>query len=168
MTTPSLPDGPHVGEVARELLEAFERNGRVNEFLVGALPPDLWDAPSPSVGGRSVGEIVAHLLATQRRFAALAAGGPPGADDAPEVTTPDEAIAALRAARQALTSAFERALGRGEGTAGALPRRVVDAITYLMQHDAHHRGQITRQARELGHPLQRDDVLRLFGWLDLP
>jgi uncharacterized damage-inducible protein DinB len=155
-----------MGEVARELLEAFERNGRVNEFLVGALPPDLWDAPSPSVGGRSVGEIVAHLLATQRRFAALAAGESPEAAD--EVTTPNEALAALRAARHVLTSAFERALGRGEGTAGALPRRVVDTITYLMQHDAHHRGQITRQARELGHPLQRDDVLRLFGWLDLP
>lgn len=147
---------------------AFGRNGRVNEFLVGALPGDLWDAPSPSAGGRSIGEIVAHLLATHRRLAALAADERAGAPDAPEVTTPDEALAALRASREALASAFERALARGEGTAGALPRRIVDTVTYLMQHDAHHRGQITRQARELGHPLQRDDVLRLFGWLELP
>lgn len=157
-----------MGDVARELLEAFERHARVNEFLVETLPPDVWDAPSPSAGGRAIGEIVTHLLATQQRLAALATGERPDASDAPALLTRDEALAALRACREQLTSAFERALERGEGTAGALPRRVVDTVTYLMQHDAHHRGQITRQARELGRPLQRDDVLRMFGWLELP
>ena len=34
-------------------------------------------------------------------------------------------------------------------------------LTYLMQHDAHHRGQICLLARDLGHEFSGDDTMRL-------
>jgi uncharacterized damage-inducible protein DinB len=37
-----------------------------------------------------------------------------------------------------------------------------------MAHDAHHRGQITLRARELGHVFSGDDVMRIWGWKRLP
>lgn len=60
------------------------------------------------------------------------------------------------------------ASGGGRGRIEGLPRRTVDTMTYLLQHDAHHRGQITRQARELGWQQTEEEVLRLWGWKKLP
>ena len=45
-----------------------------------------------------------------------------------------------------------------------MPRRVIDMLTYLMQHDAHHRGQICMLARDLGHTFSGDDTMRMWGW----
>ena len=37
-------------------------------------------------------------------------------------------------------------------------------LAYLMQHNAHHRGQICMLARALGHEFSGDDTRRLWGW----
>jgi uncharacterized damage-inducible protein DinB len=49
-----------------------------------------------------------------------------------------------------------------------MPRRVVNMLAYLMQHDAHHRGQISMLARDLGHEFSGDDVMRMWGWKAMP
>ena len=41
-------------------------------------------------------------------------------------------------------------------------------LTYLIQHDAHHRGQICSLARDLGHEFLAEDIARLWGWKKLP
>ena len=40
----------------------------------------------------------------------------------------------------------------------------VDMLLYLMQHDAHHRGQIFMLAKSLGHEFRGEDVTRVWGW----
>jgi uncharacterized damage-inducible protein DinB len=45
-----------------------------------------------------------------------------------------------------------------------MPRRVIDMLTYLIQHDAHHRGQICMLARDLGHTFNGGDGMRMWGW----
>jgi uncharacterized damage-inducible protein DinB len=37
-------------------------------------------------------------------------------------------------------------------------------LTYLIQHDAHHRGQICMVARDLGHTFGVGDSMRMWGW----
>jgi uncharacterized damage-inducible protein DinB len=41
-------------------------------------------------------------------------------------------------------------------------------VTYLVQHDAHHRGQICALAKDLGQEFRGEDVMRLRGWKALP
>lgn len=45
-----------------------------------------------------------------------------------------------------------------------MPRRTIDMLAFLMQHDAHHRGQIGVLAGDLGHSFSGDDKVRLWGW----
>ena len=45
-----------------------------------------------------------------------------------------------------------------------MPRRVVNMLIYLVQHDAHHRGQMCGLARDLGHEFSAEDTMRIWGW----
>jgi uncharacterized damage-inducible protein DinB len=49
-----------------------------------------------------------------------------------------------------------------------MPRRAVNMLTYLIEHDAHHRGQICVLARDLGYEFKSEDVMRIWGWKALP
>ena len=46
-------------EVEQELLEAFEQNGRVNEYLVSVLSDAIWRMPPPD--GRASGALASTL-----------------------------------------------------------------------------------------------------------
>jgi uncharacterized damage-inducible protein DinB len=150
-----------------ELLEAFDYSFRVSEYLVGALPKRLWRANPPGGNGRSIAAIVAHMQSVRRTFAKM--GGAPVALalDRNRSTTA-EARRALRQSREALTGLFRGALARGESRVKGMPRRSVNMMLYMVQHEAHHRGQISSLARALGYRLSKDDVMRMWGWKRLP
>jgi uncharacterized damage-inducible protein DinB len=154
-------------DVERELLDAFEHSAKVTEYLVRVLPARLWHLPPPGGRGRTIAAIVAHMQSLRRTFAKAGGAGPLPALERKSVT-PAEARRALGQSTAALTTIFRAAIDRGDGRIKGLPRRVVNLMIYLVQHDAHHRGQITSLARELGHEFSRDDVMRLWGWKKLP
>ena len=151
----------------RELLEAFEQCCRVSEYVVDVLPSRLWRSEPPDSKGRSIAAIVAHMQSVRRMFAKM--GGarriPPALDRAR--STPDDARRGLRQSREALMTLFREALTQGRPRVKRMPRRTVNMMTYLIQHDAHHRGQICALARALGHRLSKDDVMRIWGWKSL-
>ena len=138
-------------EVERELLEAFKRCGLVNEYLVGVLPESVWRAAPPSGRGRSIAAIVAHMQSVRRTFARMggARPGPPSLDR--NRSTRLQAQRAFRSSTDDLARLFEAAIEAQRARVKGMPRRTIDMITYLMQHDAHHRGQICSLARDLGH-----------------
>jgi uncharacterized damage-inducible protein DinB len=150
-------------DVERELLEAFEHSARVSELLVGALPRRLWHATPPN-GGRSIAAMVAHMQGVRRTFAKMGGASPtlPALDR--NSSTPADARKALRHSREALMELFRAALAARKARVTGMPRRTVNMMLYLMQHDAHHRGQIAMLARELGHRLSGADVMQLWGW----
>ena len=154
-------------DVVNELVEEFDHNARVSEYLVSVLPRRLWHADPPGGRGRDIAAIVAHMQSVRRTVAKM--GGAPVAAPLDRLrSTPGEARLALRQSREALTGLFDRGLRCGKARIKGVPRRTVNMMCYLVQHDAHHRGQICALARALGHRFSTDDVMRTWGWKKLP
>ncbi|HET9261533.1 MAG TPA: DinB family protein [Vicinamibacterales bacterium] len=86
--------------------------------------------------------IVAHMQSVRRTFARMggARPGPPSLDR--NRATRSEAQRALRRSTDDLAVLFGAAIAARRARVKGMPRRVVDMLVYLMQHDAHHRGQI--------------------------
>jgi uncharacterized damage-inducible protein DinB len=155
-------------EVEQELLEEFARNGLVNEYLVSVLPDAVWRTAPPGGRGRTIAAIVAHVQSVRRTFARMggARPGPPSLDRL--TVTKAQAQRALRQSTADLTALFEAAIAARQPRVKGMPRRVVNMLLYLVQHDAHHRGQIFVLAKSLGHEFRAEDVMRVWGWKALP
>jgi uncharacterized damage-inducible protein DinB len=155
-------------EVERELLEAFRQSGLVNEYLVSVLPSALWRAAPPAGRGRSIAAIIAHVQSVRRAFTRMggARPGPPSLDR--KRSTPAQARVALRQSTEELAHLFETAIAARHARVKGMPRRTINMLAYLMQHDAHHRGQICVLARDLGHEFRSEDTMRVWGWKALP
>ena len=152
----------------RELLEAFDHSARVSEYLVSVLPKKVWRAERPGGKERSIAAIVAHMQSVRRMFAKMAGVEPvPPTLDAARVTQ-SQACRAFSQSRIAWQGLFAESFQRGEARIKGTPRRTVNMMIYLIQHEAHHRGQICTLARALGHRLSKDDVMRIWGWKKLP
>jgi uncharacterized damage-inducible protein DinB len=151
-------------EVERELLDAFRHSGLVSEYLTSVLPLAIWRADPPGGRGRSIAAIVAHMQSVRRTFARMggARPGPPSLDRLR--VTPAQARRALHQSTDDLAHLFESALTSRQPRVKGMPRRAINMLAYLMQHDAHHRGQICTLARDLGHVFGADDMMRLWGW----
>ena len=155
-------------EVEGELLEAFRHSGLVNEYLFKVLPAAIWRTAPPAGRGRSIAAIVAHMQGVRRTFARMggARPGPPALDR--DRSAQAEARRALRQSTNDLARLFEAAFAERRARVKGMPRRAVNMLVYLMQHDAHHRGQICVLARELGHQFATEDTMRIWGWKALP
>jgi uncharacterized damage-inducible protein DinB len=166
-TVSDMPKGQPL-EIERELLEAFKQSGLVNEYLVKVLPTALWRLTPPSGRGRSIAAIVAHMQSVRRMFARMggARPGPPLLDRGS--STPRQAQMALRQSTKDLAALFETAFTTRQPRVKGMPRRAINMVAYLMQHDAHHRGQICGLARDLGHKFRPEDIMRIWGWKALP
>jgi len=151
-------------EVEAELLEAFRRSGAASGYLFSILPPGLWRRSPPGGRGRSIAAIAAHMQSVRRMFARMggARPGPPSLDR--KTVTIAQARNAIRQSTDLLATQFEKALEERRSRVAGMPRRVVDMLTYLMQHDAHHRGQICTLARDLGHEFAAGEMARIWGW----
>lgn len=159
----SMPRGRPL-EVEQELIESFRHCCLVTEYLVGRLPARIWLTPPPGGRGRSIAAIVAHVQGVRRTFARMGGDkpGPPALDK--QTATPAEARRALRESARVLTRQLEAALQARQARVKGMPRRMVGMLTYLMQHDAHHLGQISTLASDLGHEFDVDDLMRFWGW----
>jgi len=152
-------------DLEREVLEAFEHALRVTELVVAAVPDEYWHAPPPQKG-RTIAAIVAHVYGLRRTFTKMA-NVPVGPTLPTKTVTKDEALAALAENRQALVELFRAALAEKRGRIPGMPKRTAMMMAYLMQHDAHHRGQVTRQLSEFGYTLPPQTTTQIWGWRKL-
>jgi hypothetical protein len=77
--------------------------------------------------------------------------------------TPKQAFQALEASRNALSVIISRALETDGRVKGFRPD-VAGFVAYLIAHDAHHRGQITMLARQVGHPMPQRAIFGMWEW----
>src|SRR5262249_20922163 len=155
-------------DVEHELLEVFKQNGLVNEYLGKVLPTGLWRMNPPNGRGRSIAAIVAHMQSVRRTFARMGGTrpGPPSLDR--NSSTPLQAQGALHQSTEDLARLFDAAFAARRARVKGMPRRAVNMLAYLIQHDAHHRGQICALARDLGHKFKSADTMRIWGWKAFP
>jgi len=153
----------YIRQIPVSLLNAFNTNNRINQYLIDHLPHAAWKADPPVGKGRAIVAIVAHMHNVRVMWlkAAKAKEIPGQLDRA--TATPAQAIRALEKSRLALSLVLSQALA-GDGQVKGFRPDVAGFFGYLIAHDAHHRGQITMLARQLGHPIPQKAMFGMWEW----
>ena len=154
---------PFSAQLSGALLNAFDTNNRINQYLLENLPAEAWSAKTPDGKGRTVAAIVAHMH-NVRVMWLKAAKADATLDQLDKASvTPAQATRALDQSRQALSALISSALS-SDGRIKNFRPDVAGFVGYLIAHDAHHRGQITMLARQVGHPLPQKAMFGMWEW----
>ncbi len=149
--------------IADALLGAYATNNRINVYLLENLPDEAWIAKPPGGKGRDISSIAGHIHNVRLMWLKASGATDIPAKLEPGTFTKQQAIAALEASWKALETALRTSLA-GEGKIKSFKPDVVSFFGYLVAHDAHHRGQITMLARQLGHPISQSAMFGLWEW----
>jgi uncharacterized damage-inducible protein DinB len=164
-TAPGASTGPtFASQLPAALLNAFNTNNRINQYLIDSLPPEAWKAKLPDGKGRTISAIVAHMHNVRVMWLKASAKGSeiPAQLDRSTVT-PAQAARALEQSCKSLSELIGRALAADGRIKGFRPD-VAGFLGYLIAHDAHHRGQIAMLTRQLGHPLPQKITFGMWEW----
>ncbi len=167
------PAAPAAGDFRQVLLETYAVNDRMNQIVLEHLPPAAWRAPPPGGKGRTIAAIFAHLHNMRRKWLRLSA--PHLKLPAPlhrARCTPQQASAALAESAALCSEMLAQAL---EGPRGRVKSFLRDGwarpwpagaamFTYMVSHDAHHRGQVCMLAHQLGFPLPILTAAGIWNW----
>jgi uncharacterized damage-inducible protein DinB len=153
------------------LLETYAVNDRINQLILEHLDPRAWRAKPPGRNARTIAAIFAHLHNIRRKWLRLSA---------PYLQLPaplDRTRCTQRQVRAALAESAEhcRAMlaealagpdGRvkqflRDGWARPWPGGVA-MFTYMVVHEAHHRGQVCMLAHQLGFPIKA--AYKMWAW----
>ena len=157
----------------REAIEAYAVNDRMNQLLLEHLDARAWRAKAPGHGGRTIAGIFAHVHNIRLKWLRLSAPYlklPVRLDRAR--CTPKQASAALAESAALCCEMLAEGLAGPASRAQsfvrdgwARPWRPGAAmLTYMICHDAHHRGQVCMLAHQLGFPLPVKAGAGMWGW----
>jgi uncharacterized damage-inducible protein DinB len=160
-------------EFRQALLETYVVNDRINQLILETLDPRAWRAKPAGRSTRTIAAIFTHMQNMRRKWLRLSA---------PHLKLPvelDRTRCTQRQARTALAESarrcsemLEQAL---EGPTGRVKRFRRDGwgrpwsagaamFTFMIAHDAHHRGQICMIAHQLGFPLPIKTAYGMWVW----
>jgi len=151
-------------DLTRSLVRAWRTNERVNQVLLELLDPAVWRSFPPCSRRRNIATTFAHIHNVRLMRLKMSGKGIalPERLERGEVT-PEEASHALAASSDAMVALIEQA-GAAGGRVTGYAAGIVLLLLAAVNHEAHHRGQITHWARELGSPLEAERALRLWEW----
>ncbi len=148
----------------KALLNAFEINDRINQYLIDNLPAEAWRAVPLDGKGRDIASIVAHMHNVRVMWLKAAAKGSKIPDQLERTkVTPEQAKQGLQQSHDALRAVLANAL-EGDGRVKGFRPDVAAFFGYLMAHDAHHRGQVTMLARQVGHAISQKAMFGMWEW----
>ena len=156
-------DTPYPSQLPLALLNAFDTNNRINQYLIDNLPSEAWNLKPSDGKGRNIAAIVAHMHNVRVMWlkAAKAEEIPAQLDRA--TVTPPQALRALETSCDALRAVMSQAF-ETSGRIRSFRPDVAGFFAYLIAHDAHHRGQIAMLARQLGHPVPQKAMFGMWEW----
>jgi uncharacterized damage-inducible protein DinB len=158
-------------EFSRSAAGIFAVNERINQMLIAALEPAAWNAKLPGKV-RSIAAIFSHMHNVRCKWVRLTA---PHVKMPAQLNrarcTPKQASAALAASASGCIQMLEDALGgscriqqfRRDGWAKPWPVGP-EMLSYMLVHEAHHRGQICMLAHQLGFPLPSAVTAKMWNW----
>jgi uncharacterized damage-inducible protein DinB len=162
-STPAVAEKTFLGQIPGALLNAFNTNNRINHYLIDGLAPAAWTAKPAEGKGRTIAAIVAHMHNVRVMWLKATKAEEIPAQLDRNTVTPAQALRALESSRHALSVVMDRAIA-GDGRIKGFRPDVVGFLGYLIAHDAHHRGQITMLARQLGHPVGQKVMFGMWEW----
>jgi uncharacterized damage-inducible protein DinB len=153
------------------LIDAWHTNNRVTMYLIENLPPELWTMNVPGVPSRTVRTIAAHIHNARCMWIKML-GERHGVTVPQRVNgravRPAELLRALNRSSRGMFDLIELGLARGGEVPAAawqnFPTDLTHFLTYFVAHEAHHRGQLTMLARQLGHRLPAEVTAGLWQW----
>lgn len=158
-----MPNVQPAPDLAGSLLLALATNERINQYLLDHLDDRVWNAKPGGPSGRTAAAIFSHMHNVRRMWLkAVAKDAALPAKLEHASVTRQEARVALAESHAALDEVVRRCVVTGRvpnfnaGPAGF--------VTYLVAHDAHHRGQICMQARQLGVRLPDEVMVAMWDW----
>jgi uncharacterized damage-inducible protein DinB len=165
--------GRNPGNFTEEMVQAYALNDRVNQLLLERLDPRAWRAQPSGKGARTIAAIFTHVHNVRCKWLRLSAPHlkiPARLDRSG--CTQEQAASALAesAARccEMMSDAFN-------GSPGRVPtflrdgwsrpwRPGVAMCSYMISHEAHHRGQVCMLTHQFGFPLPIQATAGMWNW----
>jgi uncharacterized damage-inducible protein DinB len=155
---------PAAFSLPQALLAAFDTNDRINLYMIENLPAEAWRTEPPGGKGRTIAAIVAHMHNVRVMWLKAAAKRSKIPEQLDRISvTPAQAMKALEQSRAALSAVLKSAL-ESDGRVKGFRPDAAGFFGYLIAHDAHHRGQVSMLARQVGHPLPQKAMFGMWEW----
>jgi uncharacterized damage-inducible protein DinB len=163
-------------DLCNVLVESYAVNERMNQIILEDLDPAAWRAKLPGSKGRTIAAIFSHVHNVRRKWLRLSA---------PHLKLPatlshgsctqEQARAALLESGARCSEMLAEALSMPNGRQHHVETFVRDGwakpwpagaamVAYMISHDAHHRGQVSMLAHQLGFPLPPKAAQRIWVW----
>ena len=155
------------------MAEAYLVNDGMNQVVLEHLDARAWRAKPPGEGVRPIVAVFTHMQNIRRKWIRLSA---PHIELPVELNrarcTQKQASAALADSARRCAEMIRQALEGPEGRVpifhrdGWAPKWSSGAgmFTYMVAHDAHHRGQICMLAHQMGYKLPMNAISKMWSW----